>query len=51
MFDLFCSFFWICFSLTFFPFLFFPFPLPPVVVVNFIGTMKSNEGFEFVFFF
>ena len=39
-FDLFCRFFWI-----FFP-LFFP---PSVVVINFIGTMKSNETFEFFF--
>jgi len=40
-FDLFCRFFWI-----FFP-LFFP---PSVVIINFIGTLKSNETFEFFFF-
>ena len=44
-FDLFCRFFWILFF-----FFLFPFPLS-VVVVNFIGTMKSNEALKDYFFF
>ena len=36
-FDLFCTFFWICFF-TFFR----PSPTPSVVAVDFIGTKKSN---------
>ena len=39
-FDLFCRFFWI-FSPLFFP--------PSVIVINFIGTMKSNETLSFFF--
>jgi len=40
-FDLFCRFFWIFFFLF----------TPTVVVVDFIGTMKSNSAFEFLFSF
>ena len=40
-FHLFCRFFWIFFSPAF----------PSVVVVDFIGTMKSNLAFELFFFF
>ena len=36
-----CSVVGFVFLLLFFLFFFFSFPLPPVVVVNFIGTMKS----------